>query len=1167
MELAVSNIDSFQLSVLSLSDACQSRTGALLLPTYEIGSLFMREYCGKQPRRAIRLGLSRTRLVFRLKPPSILCTVQPAAFPVAGPHKQVQSQKVQQTLSCAARVQQGPTVGIHTIQFGWECRDNTYSIEFEKTGLARSHLIFDEDHRQFRLHLVQSEEVLSIVLRASQVVWASIDPSGAAMFFSLASAPTYEASGSVPDITRRGSIQLSALDSQHEEYTPYTSYSLRVLCGKSAGRYNTLRSMCQAAHISVHSYVYFITRQNIFSVDVRARYNAWLAAELFDIAFQVDAIARAGVMDLQELLKLKPHLEKMRSSLGSSYTAGFIRYLGEEARATSWYTATNPTGPVAVDRLIKFYLRCKKTFNPSMMLPFSDAETFPCYHVTITPSRFILSGPFPERNNRVMRKYASHTSNFLRVDFADEEGFQYRMDRVLDSRRFVRERFGRFLSQGFVLVDRHFDFLQWSQSGLKQHAVWFVKEFQMSHDTVTVDSIIADLGTFHDTPYDPRLMYCPARLGARRALAFTTTDAAVEVEAEEIVVEPDIEDANGKRSFTDGAGLISEELMTAVWEELRKKSRRYRRAHMMPDVIQHRFQGSKGTSTVSRRLPGRVLVIRPSMIKFEATGSRMVEVAAAFTRAGPFRLNRPLIMLLEGLRIRGGYEILKKLQDAVIQETKDAANSLSTAARLLEPHGLGTGFKVSSVFANLARLELDSMPDPFFHRVLNVAIYHILRDLKYHARIPVPGGYTLVGVADPYGYLGEGEVFACVTTSTNAEPIFLEGEMMISRSPTVHPGDVQIVRAIGRPPKGSEFDKHPIMNALVFATIGKRPPASCLGNGDLDGDVYVCTTKEELLPKQTRAPASYDAAARKEVPHQSTQQDMADFVTEFICSDNIGIIASRWLELADKRGIFDPGCLRLAYLHSLATDYPKTGLPVPLEYLPGTDMRRGRPDWSAPETEGSRRFYQSTRYLGRLFREVRLPVPPHPQQPKQTYEERLELGKVTAFFRDDSRASMNAIDAKVHDFVYPYIQAAPLRHQQRIKQVWELFSEYVPRLRSICLSCNLYQRRSAMLTEEEIVAGTIVAHTSQPALRKERMSQMREQISLLTEHIATRLNGDDNNPHEVLKRAWAAYRLPTLRPESFGSKSFRFIAIHEIFDAVKRIVAEDSQAGEGAGDG
>ena len=71
----------------------------------------------------------------------------------------------------------------------------------------------------------------------------------------------------------------------------------------------------------------------------------------------------------------------------------------------------------------------------------------------------------------------------------------------------------------------------------------------------------------------------------------------------------------------------------------------------------------------------------------------------------------------------------------------------------------------------------------------------------------------------------------------------------------IHPGDVQAVRAIGKPPPGSPFEKEPLPNAVVFSIkgitsflrcvactlkeyrTGDRPIPSKAGGGDLDGDV------------------------------------------------------------------------------------------------------------------------------------------------------------------------------------------------------------------------------------------------------------------------------------------------------------------------------------------
>lgn len=204
-------------------------------------------------------------------------------------------------------------------------------------------------------------------------------------------------------------------------------------------------------------------------------------------------------------------------------------------------------------------------------------ETFDCYHAKITPTRVLFDGPFPERTSRVVRSYAGYTSSFLRVSFVDEDCVQYRFDRDVDGHKFIKERFGESLLNGIGIAERRFEFLAYSQSGLKQHSVWFVTpfwEYEIKDRVTMIDAetIIARLGTFHGVPHDPDLMKCPARYGARIAQAFTTTEAAVDVEVEEMFPADDIMDADDRRSFTDGVGLMFRELALDIWCALQHKS-------------------------------------------------------------------------------------------------------------------------------------------------------------------------------------------------------------------------------------------------------------------------------------------------------------------------------------------------------------------------------------------------------------------------------------------------------------------------------------------------------------------------------------------------------------------------------------------------------------------
>lgn len=193
------------------------------------------------------------------------------------------------------------------------------------------------------------------------------------------------------------------------------------------------------------------------------------------------------------------------------------------------------------------------------------------------------------------------------------------------------------------------------------------------------------------------------------------------------------------------------------------------------------------------------------MIKFDAPDSMEIEIAQVFDKPGRYFLNRPLIILLEVSRIRHfcskwaqifppkglgvKEETFQHYQDLAVQEVQKSTESITVAARFLEAHGLGVSYRMTSVLLGMHRLNIDQLYDTFYQQTLEAAIHHVLRELKQHARIPVPGAWTLVGIADVHGFLGPGEIFASLK-SGSGKTVYLEGPVLISRSPTIHPGDV-----------------------------------------------------------------------------------------------------------------------------------------------------------------------------------------------------------------------------------------------------------------------------------------------------------------------------------------------------------------------------------------
>lgn len=60
---------------------------------------------------------------------------------------------------------------------------------------------------------------------------------------------------------------------------------------------------------------------------------------------------------------------------------------------------------------------------------------------------------------------------------------------------------------------------------------------------------------------------------------------------------------------------------------------------------------------------------------------------------------------------------------------------------------------------------------------------------------------------------------ACIR-EINGKKMYLKGRVLITRSPAIHPGDVQYAWAIGSPPSDSPFSYEDFPNCVVFPCQG-----------------------------------------------------------------------------------------------------------------------------------------------------------------------------------------------------------------------------------------------------------------------------------------------------------------------------------------------------------
>ncbi|KAL0580309.1 hypothetical protein V5O48_001726 [Marasmius crinis-equi] len=1138
-----------------------SGKGILTLPHIEIAHQFLLEY-GQQEGRPLPLktcvfGTRRVKFMRgkNTARAEILKKIrrEPYIDPRAAEEKE---QKEQFTTS--------HHVSVRALSFGWQCRDYVYSSEWEYQCVPTGTLSFNLDRREIRIRIRHPSFSAhhAIVIRFAQIMktYAYIDPpSDPVIFFDLELPPSFEEEADGERQRRR----LPCLPfAGHDKLAPFISLSLRLVCSseRDLGIFTNLAKVAQL-HCSKERFN-AVERRGLFAldqIDILQRYMALLP---FCIAFQLEALLHRQLVDVQELLRFVPDVNRIYRRHGKQYTSGFLRELGNKLGDLWWQQDGDDAQSVE-----ECFAKTEKSYSglakAPTLLPV-EGSLFESLHVTITPTGMDLEGPFPERSNRVIRTYdKSCHESFLRVSFADESGAQYRFDREVDGAGFIRLRVGRFLLHGLTIGGRNFEFLAYSQSALKEHAVWFVKPFDdPRRGHVDASIIIKSLGTFDD-----ELMRCPARYAARISQAFTATDAAL-VTVDEIIMGKDIETQDGDYVFTDGVGTMSRELSRAIWKELQGTKRRSRKSRAKVAAYQIRLMGSKGMLSIDYKLQGMVLSLRPSMIKFQAPNSRQIEIARAFDRPGMYYLNRPFIMLLEGLGVP--YTTFEKYQDRAVKQAQDATKTLEGAARMLETSGLGTSYRLPSVLLALSRLGIDNLAwDSFYKKMMQYAVHHVLRTLKNHARIPIPKAWNLVGVADVHRFLEPNQIFACVKP-VDSSMIYLEGPILISRSPTIHPGDVQIVHAIGRPPEGSCFYHEPLPNTVVFSVKGDRPLPSKLGGGDLDGDLYSLIPLSDLpgfIPQKLAVPASYKAAERKVLNRPSTMKDVAEFVMEFINSDVIGLIAINWLIIADQstQGIFDPDCLKLSELHSDAVDYPKSGNPVAPQRIPRLKFKT-KPDWQAPETistENTADFYKSERAIGRLFRRIDLP-PLHSDVPLTRNERRMIREGHGGSTRDVDAIARSLADARLTDdplieivenHVERYIPTKTRGSREQRDHIARIFAGYCSSFTGILRNYTLSHRRDSLLSEEEAMIGTIAQKTSQNRQRKELMSKLREQTDILVRGVRDEFEGGDEVPAEdSLAHAWLAWKLALKeRNKTVGARSFGWVALGAIFDAVKKI--------------
>lgn len=191
-------------------------------------------------------------------------------------------------------------------------------------------------------------------------------------------------------------------------------------------------------------------------------------------------------------------------------------------------------------------------------------------------------------------------------------------------------------------------------------------------------------------------------------------------------------------------------------------------------------------------------------------------------------------------------------------------------------------------------------------------------------------------------------------------------------------------------------------------------------------------------------------------------------------------------------------------------------------------------------------YYESTRALGELYRNIAIVEPP-------TTSSTVPLGaahRPTPLTDPISLALKPYIEQQLHHF----------RNEDKdVSEMHSLFQRYVDELRYISVTHSLSDAPDACLMEEEIVVGTILAQCSQHRWRTDRTYRMRLHSSVLVRDIRNKLSActedepTKGNLRFGLSQGWLAWDFGTRNKAIFGAKSFGLIALGVVFNMLEKL--------------
>lgn len=521
--------------------------------------------------------------------------------------------------------------------------------------------------------------------------------------------------------------------------------------------------------------------------------------------------------------------------------------------------------------------------------------------VNITPTMMHVALPTAEISNRIIRKFSADADRFIRVKFTDEKT-ENRLSYQGKRSDAPFDRVSRAMEHGIVVAGRYYEFLAFGNSQFRENAAYFYAPTESK----SADDIRRSLGSFDH-------IRTVAKYGARIGQCFSTTRLIRNIQIMVVKISDIVR--NGY-TFSDGVGKLSLLLAQMAALELGIQNA----FEDPPSLYQFRLAGCKGVLALDPSLLGNVAHIRPSQYKFEAKNEGLEIIrASAFATA---YFNRQLIIVLSTLGVPD-YMFVRKQQDMVNyleRATKEEDVALDKLRRNVD---------VNQISLTMAGMILDGFMknrEPFMMSMLQLWRAYNIKYLKEKARIFIEQGAFLLGCVDETASLrGHHDDPQCRIDATREEklatlpeiflqvsdpdkPAFykvIEGICILARNPSLHPGDIRIVRAV------NVSALNHLKNVVVLPQTGDRDLGNMCSGGDLDGDDYLIMWDTDFVPDTiNEIPMDFTPPKPQNSDGPIVVSDIAKFFVTYMKNDSLGKIAHAHLAQADynEEGVRDQKC-------------------------------------------------------------------------------------------------------------------------------------------------------------------------------------------------------------------------------------------------------------------